>query len=248
MIILKGKEDLEIMRQAGRIVAEVLERLTRAVKPGITTASLDMLAETLLKNRGARAAFKGYRGFPASICSSVNEEVVHGIPGSRYLNEGDIVSIDLGAIWQGFVGDAAVTIPVGEVEPEVQRLLKVTEESLYQGIDQAQPGNRLGQVSNAIQRHAESNGFSVVRKYVGHGIGRQMHEDPPVPNYGSKSHGPRLQEGMVLAIEPMINVGGYDVVVQPDNWTVVTRDGSYSAHFEHTVAITEQGPAILTRL
>lgn len=247
MIIIKNKRELEIMRQAGLIVADTLERLAGLVKPGITTAALDRFAEDYLAQRGAKASFKGYNGFPASICASVNEEVVHGIPGKRRLKEGDIVGIDLGAIIDGWHGDAAITVPVGEVDPEIKRLLKVAEESLYMGIQAAQPGVRLGTVSHAIQSHVEKAGFSIVRQYVGHGIGRQMHEDPPVPNYGRPDRGLKLTEGMTIAIEPMVNVGGYEVLVGPDNWTVVTRDGSYSAHFEHTVAITSKGPEILTR-
>ena len=247
MITIKNKRELEIMRQAGLIVADTLERLAGLVKPGVTTAALDRFAEDYLAQRGAKASFKGYNGFPASICASVNEEVVHGIPGKRRLKEGDIVGIDLGAIVDGWHGDAAITVPVGEVDPEIKRLLKVTEESLYLGIQAAQPGVRLGTVSHAIQSHVEKAGFSIVRQYVGHGIGRQMHEDPPVPNFGRPDRGPVLTEGMTIAIEPMVNVGGYEVLVRPDNWTVVTRDNSYSAHFEHTVAITSKGPEILTR-
>lgn len=247
MIIIKTKKELEIMRQAGLIVADTLERLAGLVKPGITTDALDRFAESYLAERGAKASFKGYNGFPASVCVSVNEEVVHGIPGKRRLQEGDIVGIDLGAIVNGWHGDAAITVPVGEVDPEIKRLLKVAEESLYLGIKAAQPGARLGTVSHAIQSHVEKAGFSIVRQYVGHGIGRQMHEDPPVPNYGRPDRGPVLTEGMTIAIEPMVNVGGYEVLVKSDNWTVITRDGSYSAHFEHTVAITSKGPEILTR-
>ena len=247
MIIIKSKKDLESMRQAGLVVADALERLAGLVKPGITTAALDRFAEDYLAQRGAKPSFKGYNGFPASICSSVNEEVVHGIPGKRRLKEGDIVSIDLGAIVDGWHGDAAITVPVGEVYPEIMRLLKVTEEALYLGIEAAQPGVRLGVVSNTIQKHVEKAGFSVVRQYVGHGIGRQMHEDPPVPNFGRPDRGPVLAEGMTIAIEPMVNAGGYEVLVTPDNWTVITKDGSYSAHFEHTIAITGNGPEILTR-
>lgn len=247
MITIKNQKELEIMRQAGLVVADTLERLAGLVKPGITTAALDRFAENYLAERGAKASFKGYNGFPASVCVSINEEVVHGIPGKRRLQEGDIVSIDLGAIVNGWHGDAAITVPVGEVSPELVRLLKVTEESLYLGIKEAQVGARLGMVSHAIQSYVERAGFSIVRQYVGHGIGRQMHEDPPVPNYGRQDRGPVLAEGMTLAIEPMVNVGGFEVLVKPDNWTVFTRDGSYSAHFEHTVAITSNGPEILTR-
>lgn len=247
MITIKNKKDLETMRKAGLIVADALERLAGLVKPGITTAALDRFAENYLADRGAKASFKGYNGFPASVCLSINEEVVHGIPGRRRLKEGDIVGIDLGAIVDGWHGDAAITVPVGEIDPEIKRLLKVAEESLYQGIKEARVGVRLGTVSHAIQSHVEAAGFSIVRQYVGHGIGRQMHEDPPVPNYGRPDRGPVLAEGMTIAIEPMVNVGGYEVLVKPDNWTVFTRDGSYSAHFEHTVAITSNGPEILTR-
>ncbi|MGE5544227.1 MAG: type I methionyl aminopeptidase [Bacillota bacterium] len=247
MITIKNKKELEFMRQAGLIVADTLERLAGLVKPGITTATLDRFAENYLAERGAKASFKGYNGFPASVCVSVNEEVVHGIPGQRRLKEGDIVGIDLGAIVNGWHGDAAITVPVGEVSPEIKRLLKVAEESLYLGIKAALPGARLGMVSHTIQSHVEKAGFSIVRQYVGHGIGRQMHEEPPVPNYGRPDRGPVLAEGMTIAIEPMVNVGGYEVLVRPDNWTVFTKDGSYSAHFEHTVAITSNGPEILTR-
>ncbi len=247
MITIKNKNDLKIMRQAGLIVADTLERLADLVKPGINTASLDRFAENYLIDQGTKAAFKGYNGFPASVCVSINEEVVHGIPGKRRLKEGDIVGIDLGAILNGWYADAAITVPVGEVDPEIRRLLKVAEESLYKGINEARIGARLGMVSHAIQSHIEAAGFSVVRQYVGHGIGRNMHEDPPVPNYGRPDRGLVLVEGMTIAIEPMVNAGGYEVSVKPDNWTVVTRDGSYSAHFEHTIAITSDGPEILTR-
>lgn len=247
MITIKSKKELEIMRQAGLVVADTLQRLADLVKPGITTASLDRFAEDYIVERGAQASFKGYNGFPASVCVSVNEEVVHGIPGPRRLQEGEIVSIDLGAIVNGWHGDAAITVPVGEITPELRRLLRITEESLHQGIKEARVGNRLGMVSHAIQSHVEKAGFSIVRQYVGHGIGRQMHEDPPVPNYGRPDRGPVLTAGMTIAIEPMVNAGGFEVLVKPDNWTVYTRDGSYSAHFEHTVAITSDGPEILTR-
>ena len=247
MIVIKSKKEIEIMRQAGLVVADTLERLAGLVKPGITTAALDRFAEDYLARQGAKPSFKGYNGFPASICASVNREVVHGIPGERRLEEGDIISIDLGAIIDGWHGDAAITVPVGEGDPEIMRLIKVTEESLYLGIKAAQPGVRLGVVSSAIQNHVEKAGFSVVRQYVGHGIGRQMHEDPPVPNFGRPDRGPLLAEGMTIAIEPMVNAGGYEVLVGPDKWTVITKDGSYSAHFEHTIAITGNGPEILTR-
>lgn len=248
MIIIKTNREIDIMRHAGRIVAEALQKLADLVKPGIDTRSLDSFAERFLASKGAIAAFKGYNGFPASICTSINEEVVHGIPGSRRLKEGDIVSIDLGAVVNGFYGDAAITVPVGEIHPEVRQLLKITEASLYKGIEQARSGARLGKVSHAIQSYAEKHGYSVVRQYVGHGIGRQMHEEPSVPNYGRPDRGLMLREGMTLAIEPMVNMGGYEVKVEPDNWTVVTIDGKQSAHFEHTIAITSRGPEILTRL
>ncbi|MGE5417894.1 MAG: type I methionyl aminopeptidase [Acidobacteriota bacterium] len=246
MITIKSDAELEIMKQAGVIVAEALQELAVMIRPGITTAKLDQAAEKFIIGKGAQPAFKGYRGFPASICASVNEEVVHGIPSLRRLREGDIVSIDMGSIWKGFYGDAAITVPVGMIDPELQRLLKVTEESLYKGIEQAKPGAKLGAVSHAIQRHAETYGFSVVRDFVGHGIGRRMHEDPQVPNYGSPDHGPVLKPGMTIAIEPMLNMGVYEVEVKNDMWTVVTRDGKCSAHFEHTIAITDSGAAILT--
>lgn len=248
MITIKDPRELKSMRLAGRIVAEVLNELAAMVKPGVTTAALDQFAENYLIKKGAIPAFKGYNGFPASICASVNEEVVHGIPGTRRLKEGDIISIDVGAFYEGYCGDAAITVAVGDVSKEARTLIKVTEEALYQGIKQAVAGARLGMVSNAIQAHAEMYKFSVVRQYVGHGIGKQMHEDPPVPNYGRQDRGPVLEPGMTIAIEPMINIGVWEVVVKPDNWTVVTRDSKYSAHFEHTIAITEQGPEILTRM
>lgn len=247
MITIKTKREIEMMRQAGHIVADTLEKLRHLAKPGVTTAYLDRFAENYILDRGAIAAFKGYNGFPASICASINEVVVHGIPGPRILAEGDILGIDIGVILNGWVGDSAITVAIGEVEPRIQKLLEVTEESLYRGIAEAKVGGRLGNISHAIQQHAEEAGFSVVRQYVGHGIGRDMHEDPPVPNYGRANRGPELTEGMTIAIEPMVNTGGYAVVVRPDNWTVCTRDGGYSAHFEHTVAITSSGPDILTR-
>ncbi|NLV17815.1 MAG: type I methionyl aminopeptidase [Syntrophomonadaceae bacterium] len=247
MIVIKTKRDIEMMRQAGIIVADTLDKLRDLVKPGVTTQALDRFAENYITDQGARPAFKGYNGFPASVCASINEEVVHGIPGQRRLKEGDIIGLDLGAILNGWVGDSAITVPIGEIDPELKRLLEVTEESLYRGIAEARVGARLGNISHAIQSYVEAAGFSVVRQYVGHGIGRNMHEDPPVPNYGRSDHGPILAEGMTLAIEPMVNAGGYEVLVKPDNWTVVTKDGSYSAHFEHTVAITSTEPVILTR-
>lgn len=237
------------MREAGRIVAVTLQELRENVKPGVTTAALDAIAERTVLALGAIPAFKGYSGFPASTCLSVNDEVVHGIPNpARVLEEGDILSIDFGAIFQGYYGDSAITVGVGEISDEARKLLAVTEAALYEGIKHARSGNRLGAVSNAIETYAEQAGFSVVRQYVGHGIGRQMHEEPQVPNFGPPNKGPMLKSGMVLAIEPMLNTGTESTVVRPDNWTVVTADGGLSAHFEHTVAITSGEPEILTRL
>ena len=248
MILLKSEQEIEIMAEAGRLVAATLAELKQVVEPGITTLELDEIAASFISGKGAKAAFKGYHGFPGSICASINEEVVHGIPSLRKLENGDIISIDVGVIFNGYVGDGAVTLPVGEVEAEVLELLRVTEESLDRGIAQAKVGNRLSDISHAVQSHVEKNNFSVVRDYVGHGIGRQMHEDPQIPNFGPPGRGPRLLKGMVLAIEPMVNMGGYEVKTLDDDWTVVTRDGQPSAHFEHTVVITATGPVILTSL
>ncbi|MBE3580332.1 MAG: type I methionyl aminopeptidase [Thermoanaerobacteraceae bacterium] len=248
MIILKGRREIEFMRQAGRVVAEALAALERRIAPGVTTLELNRLAEEILERRGAVPAFKGYRGFPASICTSVNEEVVHGIPGLKKLVEGDIISIDIGAVINGYYGDAAATFPVGVIDEEKRRLLEVTREALWQGIRHAVVGKRLSDISYAIQSHVEKEGFSVVRDYVGHGIGSQMHEEPQVPNFGSPGRGPRLRPGMTLAIEPMVNAGGHQVMTREDGWTVVTADGRPSAHFEHTVAITDNGPEVLTLL
>lgn len=249
MIILKSNREIELMRQAGRIVALALEKMRESVQPGMTTADLDRLAEGVIKGSGARPLFKGYGGFPANICTSINEEVVHGIPSSlRLLKSGDIISIDVGAEKNGYCGDGAVTLPVGDVDPKALQLLEVTRASLEKGIEQAVVGNRLTDISHAVQTYAESHGFSVVREYVGHGIGREMHEDPQVPNYGSPGRGPRLTSGMVLAIEPMVNMGTYHVQVLGNNWTVVTQDRKLSAHFEHSVAVTDNGPLILTVL
>jgi methionyl aminopeptidase len=249
---LKSRDDLERMRRAGQIVAEVLERLQAEVKPGVTTLDLDRIAEEMTRKRGAVPAFKGYRVgtrvFPASLCVSINEEVVHGIPASRALKEGDIVGLDFGVVAEGYYGDAAVTVPVGKITPQAQHLLDATRESLWQGIRTIKVGNRLGDLSHAIQRYAESAGLSVVREFVGHGIGRQLHEEPQVPNFGEPGRGRLLREGMVLAIEPMLNLGEPGVMVKDDGWTAVTRDGSLSAHFEHSVAITAEGPVVLTRL
>lgn len=236
------------MRDAGRIVAETHVEVKKAVKPGVTTLELDRIAEEYIKSRGAIPAFKGYHGFSGNICSSINEEVVHGIPGLKKLKTGDNISIDIGAVINGYNGDAAITVPVGEVNAEVQQLLDVTEESLYKGIEQAIIGNRLSDISHAIQTHVEQYGFGVVRDYVGHGIGRNMHEDPQIPNFGNPGRGPRLKAGMTLAIEPMVNLGTYEVKTLDDGWTVVTLDGKRSAHFEHTIAITDGKPEILTKL
>lgn len=247
MIELKNVNQLERMRKAGRIVGETLALMSELAKPGITTLELDRTAEEYIRAQGAIPAFKGYNGFPATLCTSVNEQVVHGIPSLRYLESGDIISIDCGALIDGYFGDAAVTLPIGEVGEDLQKLLRVTEESLMLGIAQAKLGNRLYDISFAVQTHVEANGFSVVRDYVGHGIGRAMHEDPQIPNFGKPGRGPRLEVGMALAIEPMVNMGTYEVQTLKDHWTVVTKDRRQSAHFEHTVAITENGPEILTR-
>ncbi|WP_019123517.1 type I methionyl aminopeptidase [Brevibacillus massiliensis] len=248
MIILKSRMELEIMREAGRIVALTHQELARAIKPGVTTKQLDELAETFIRSKGAVPSFKGYGGFPGSICASVNEELVHGIPGKRVLNEGDIISLDIGAEFQGYHGDSAWTYAVGKVSEEAERLMRVTEESLYKGLEQARPDARLSDISHAIQVHAEAAGFSIVREYVGHGVGRDLHEDPQIPNYGPPGRGPRLKPGMVLAIEPMVNAGERYVRTLEDKWTVVTVDGKKCAHYEHTIAITEEGYEILTKL
>jgi methionyl aminopeptidase len=247
MVIRKSKRELASMREAGRIVGVTHARLREAIRPGVTTAELDALAYEVVTAHDATPSFLGYRGFPASLCVSINEEVVHGIPGPRVLEEGDIVSLDFGAIYQGYHGDAAITVGVGQVDRRAQELMDTTLGALEAGIAQCRPGNYLGDVSWAIQSHAEPRGFSVVRQYVGHGIGRAMHEDPQIPNYGSPGRGLRLKAGMVFALEPMVNVGTYLTRVLEDDWTVVTDDGELSAHFEHTVAITEAGPEILTR-
>ena len=235
------------MRAAGRLVGEVLTELTARVAPGVTTAALDEIAEEMIRDAGAIPAFKGYHGYPATICASINEEVIHGIPsGRRILNEGDVVSIDVGASLAGYYGDSAVTLPVGAVSEQAATLLRVTEESLYKAIERVRVGGRISDIGHAVQHHVEAYGFSVVREFVGHGIGQRMHEEPQVPNYGEPGRGPRLTEGMVLAIEPMVNAGKPAVKVLADGWTAVTRDSSLSAHFEHTVAVTAEGPWILT--
>jgi len=245
----KSREELDRMRQAGRILAEVKERLRTLVRPGVSTREIDADVETFIVSKKARSAFKGYRGFPATVCTSINEEVVHGIPSpKRKLREGDIIGLDLGCIVDGYYADCAITLPVGPVPPRVQELLDVTRESLDKAIVQCRVGNRLGDISHAVQSHCESHGFAVVRAFVGHGIGRQLHEDPQVPNFGEPGRGPVLKAGMVLAIEPMITMGTWEVRVLEDRWTAVTMDGSLAAHFEDTIAITDDGPDILTRL
>lgn len=248
MITLKSKREIEIMRDACRIVAETLNGLREICREGITTAELDAYAETIPAKYGAKPAFKGYRGFPNALCASVNRQVVHGIPGDYVLKDGDIVSLDFGVHRSGFYGDAAITVPIGVITEENKKLLKVTEESLYLGIDQLIAGNHLSDLSRAIQTHAESNGFSLVKEFGGHGIGRRLHEDPMVLNYVTEERGIQLRPGLVLAIEPMVNAGKDTVRVLSDGWTVVTGDGKPSAHFEHTVAVTENGPEILTRV
>ena len=235
------------MREAGRLVGEVLTELQAHVAPGVSTADLDALAEKRILAAGATPAFKGYHGYPATICASINEEVIHGIPsGRRLLNEGDVISIDVGASLGGYFGDSAVTLAVGQVSEEAATLLRVTDESLYKAIEVVKPGGRISDIGHAVQQHVEAYGFSVVREFVGHGIGQSMHEEPQVPNYGQPGRGPRLTEGMVIAIEPMVNAGKAAVKVLADGWTAVTRDGTLSAHFEHTVAVTADGPWILT--
>lgn len=249
MVIRKTPAEIASMRKAGLVLAGLLKELADFIRPGITTGDIDRFAEDYIRARGAVPSFKGLYGFPASACISVNDEVVHGIPGSRRLREGDIVSVDVGAMVDGFHGDSAVTFPVGKVSADAVRLLRVTEESLYKGIEQALPGKRIVDISRAIQEHVESHGFSVVRALAGHGIGRSVHEEPRVPNFVVRGDpGPELRPGATLAIEPMVNAGSFDVVTLDDNWTVVTRDGSLSAHFEHTVAVTSDGPEILTAL
>lgn len=235
------------MRDAGQIVAQTLVEMKSAVKPGISTLELDEIAEKYIRSAGAVPAFKGYGGFPGTICASVNEEVVHGIPSLKELKNGDIISIDVGAMINGYNGDSAVTFPVGEVGEQLQKLLDATEEALYKGIEKAVKGNRLGDISNAVQTHGESCGYGIVRDYVGHGIGKKMHEDPQIPNYGSAGRGPRLKSGMTLAIEPMINLGTHEVKTLDDEWTVITKDRKPSAHFEHTIAVIDGMPEILTK-
>ena len=248
VIIIKSPREIEQLKKSNAIVAEVFQKLKKAIVPGITTKELDQIAEEMILSRGATPAFKGYRGFPATLCISINEEVVHGIPGQRRLKEGDIVSLDLGAILNGYFGDAAITLPVGELDLVAKRLLEVTEKGLYIGIDQVKVGNRLFDISYAIQTWVESHGFSVVRDFVGHGIGKDLHEEPQIPNFGSPHQGPRLEKGMVFALEPMVNEGTYGVRILSDGWTVVTADGKRSAHFEHSIVITDGGAEVLSTL
>ncbi|HFK1792356.1 TPA: type I methionyl aminopeptidase [Bacillus pacificus] len=248
MIICKTPREIEIMREAGRIVALTHQELKQHIIPGITTKELDQIAEKTIQKYGATPSFKGYNGFPGSICASVNEELVHGIPGKRKLKEGDIISIDIGAKYNGYHGDSAWTYPVGNISESVQKLLDVTEKSLYLGLEQVKPGERLSNISHAVQTHAEENGFSIVREYVGHGIGQDLHEDPQIPHYGPPNRGPRLKPGMVICVEPMVNQGRRYVKTLSDDWTVVTVDGKWCAHFEHTIALTEAGYEILTTL
>jgi methionyl aminopeptidase len=248
MIKLKSPLEISKMRTANLIVAEILVEIKQHVRPGVETLELDALAEDLCRRRKVKPAFKGYRGYPRSLCVSINDEVVHGIPSSRHLQEGDLVSMDFGVRYDGYYGDAAVTLPVGRVSPEAQRLLEATEKSLYAGIDQVKVGKTLGDISHAVQATVEGYGYSVIRDFVGHGIGRSLHEDPQIPNYGSPGNGPRLQAGMTLAIEPMVSAGSWEVRILPDGWTAVTRDGSLAAHFEHTVALTEDGVLILSQI
>jgi methionyl aminopeptidase len=243
---LKTKEEIEIMRRAGAVVAGALDMVGREIKPGMTTAQLDALVEDFIRSQGAIPVFKGYQGFPASACISVEDEVVHGIPGNREIRDGEIVSVDVGSLVEGFHGDSARSFGVGEVSTEKQKLLETTLKSLMSAIDKARKGNRLGEISSTVQKVAEEQGYGVVRRLVGHGIGRELWEEPQVPNFGSPTDGPILKSGMVVAIEPMVNMGTYEVRTLPDGWTVVTADGQPSAHFEHTVAITDNGPDILT--
>ena len=248
MIIIKSPREIEQLKRSNAIVAEVFEKVKGMITPGVTTKELDRVAEEHILFKGARPAFKGYRGFPGTLCISVNEEVVHGIPGPRQLKPGDIVSVDVGVNLGGYFGDAAMTFPVGEVDSEAKKLLEVTEKALYVGIEKAMIGNRLYDISFAIQRWVESHGFSVVRDFVGHGIGRDLHEEPQIPNFGAPHQGPRLEKGMVFALEPMVNEGAYGVRVLSDGWTVITADGKRSAHFEHTIAISDDGAEILSTL
>ena len=248
MIIIKSLREIELLRKSNIIVAEVLKKLKGMITPGVTTKELDQVAEDWIRSRGGIPAFKGYRGYPATLCTSINEEVVHGIPSQRKLKEGDIISIDVGVNFKGYFGDAAMTFPVGEIDEEAKRLMEVTEKALWIGIHEAKLGNRLYDISYAIQTWVEGHGFSVVRDFVGHGIGRDLHEEPQIPNFGSPHQGPRLEKGMVFALEPMVNEGTYEVKVLQDGWTVVTSDGKRSAHFEHSIAITDGEAEVLSTI
>ncbi len=249
MIVIRSAEEVAILREANRIVSRILGELAGEVGPGVSTEALDEKAEKMIRKAGGKPAFKGYRGYPKTLCASINEQVVHGIPAPEIiLKEGDIISIDVGIVYKGYVGDTAATYPVGEISEEKERLIRVTRESLYEGIKQARPGKRLSDISHAVQSHVEGGGFSVVRDFVGHGIGQEMHEEPQIPNFGRANMGPRLEPGMVLAIEPMVNAGAYEVKVLEDRWTTVTKDGRPSAHFEHSIVVTDGEAEILSRL
>lgn len=248
MIITKTQREVEIMREAGRIVAITHEELRKHIKPGITTQELDAIAEEVILKHGATPSFKGYGGFPGSICASVNEELVHGIPGKKVLKDGDIISIDIGAYYKGYHGDSAWSYQVGTISEDTKQLLVVTEQSLYKGLEMAKPGNKLSDISHAIQQYVENHGYSIVEDFVGHGIGQKLHEDPPIPNYGLPGQGPILKKGMTLAIEPMVNQGKKQIRILPDNWTVITADKKLCAHYEHTIVITDDGYEILTQL
>ncbi len=245
-MIIYCEEEIGTIRKSNQIVAKILAELERMIIPGVQTKELDEYAELRVKEMNAIPAFKGYRGYPASLCTSINEEIVHGIPSSRRLRDGDIISLDFGVLYEGYYGDAAVTYPVGEITPKAKKLIKAAEETFYKGMEQMKPGKRISDISFAIQSHVESQGFSVIRAFVGHGIGLSLHEEPQVPNFGPPGRGPKLKSGMVLAIEPMIAMGDWDVEILDDNWTAITRDRSLSAHYEHTVAITQKGPEILS--
>jgi methionyl aminopeptidase len=248
LIVLKSEDEIKRMAESCRIVAEVLEGIRKMIAPGVKTEELDRFAESFIRSKAAKPAFKGYRGYPSSVCTSINDQVVHGIPSSKKLRNGDIISLDIGVNYRGFFGDAALTLPVGTIGKEAERLVNVTEESLQEGIDQATEGNRISDISSSIQQYVESEGFSVVRTFVGHGIGRELHEEPQIPNYGRPGEGPEIRVGMTLAIEPMVNAGGWEVSILNDGWTAVTKDRKLSAHFEHTVAITKNGQVILTKI
>jgi methionyl aminopeptidase len=247
-IVLRSQAEIDKLRRANQLVARVLAELRAMVAPGVTTRDIDEVAETRVREAGAKPAFKGYHGYPATVCASINEQVVHGIPSTRPLVKGDVVSIDMGAVLEGYYGDCAVTVPVSDIAPSAADLLRVTEESLFRGIEAVKPGARVSDIGAAVQQHVEAAGYSVVREFVGHGIGTSLHEEPQIANYGPAGHGPRLSEGMVFAIEPMVNAGKADVKVLSDGWTAVTRDGQLSAHFEHTVVVTREGCEILTLL